>query len=76
MTTRSARTPTHLAAALKQNSRAADAFRNLSPSHKRQYIHWIVEAKQAQTRQRRIEQTIQRVTAHKPRNSQQIKRGR
>ena len=36
-------------------------FDALSYSHRREYVQWIEEAKRPATRQRRIEQTVQRV---------------
>ena len=38
-------------------------FDALSYSHRREYVQWIEEAKRAGTRQRRIEQTVERVGA-------------
>lgn len=62
------RTPADLAAALKGNPRAAAAFKAFSPSHKREYIAWITEARQPATRQRRLKQAIEWIAQAKPRN--------
>jgi uncharacterized protein YdeI (YjbR/CyaY-like superfamily) len=62
------RTPADLAAALKANARAASIFRAFPPSHRRDYIEWITEAKQPATRARRLEQAVTWIAAGKPRN--------
>ncbi|MDE0288699.1 MAG: YdeI/OmpD-associated family protein [bacterium] len=51
-------TPEDLAAALDSEPEARDAFRRLPPSHRREYLDWIGEAKRLDTRHRRIEKTI------------------
>jgi hypothetical protein len=38
-------TPSDLDAALKKNEKAAETFKNFSPSHRREYIEWITEAR-------------------------------
>jgi hypothetical protein len=38
-----------------------DSFRALSYSHQREYVSWIADAKKAETRARRIGQTIDRI---------------
>ena len=60
--------PPDLAAALKKNARARATFEGFSPSHKREYIEWIVEAKREETRQRRLGQAIEMLTEGKTRN--------
>ena len=62
------RVPPDLLKALKSNPRAAVAFKGFSPSHKREYIEWITEAKQPSTRARRLEQAIAWIAQGKPRN--------
>ena len=51
---RRVRVPRDLEAALSADSRAADAFRRLSYTHRREYVEWVEEAKRAETRERRI----------------------
>jgi hypothetical protein len=51
--------PAALKAALATNSTALDAFKALAPSHQREYVQWITEAKTAPTRDRRLATTIQ-----------------
>ena len=60
--------PAILAAALKKNPAAAKTFADFAPSHRKEYIEWIREAKTAETRQRRVDQTIEWVSAGKSRN--------
>lgn len=47
-----------LLAAFAKAPKAHKAFDALSPSHQREYLQWIAGAKRAETRARRIEQTI------------------
>ena len=51
--------PAELAAALKKNKKAQAAFEGFSPSHRREYIEWIVEAKTDATRDKRVATTIE-----------------
>jgi uncharacterized protein YdeI (YjbR/CyaY-like superfamily) len=53
--------PDDLAAALDEDATAADAWARLAPSHKKLYLSWIGEAKRADTRARRIAETVRRV---------------
>ncbi len=46
--------PDYFLAALKKNKKALTTFENFSPSHKREYVEWIVEAKREATRAKRI----------------------
>jgi uncharacterized protein DUF1905/bacteriocin resistance YdeI/OmpD-like protein len=50
-----------LASALDEAG-ARPAFDALSFSHRREYVTWIDEAKRPETRQRRITQTVERIT--------------
>ena len=50
--------PADLAAAFKKNKKANAAFNALPPSHRREYIEWITGAKGAETRARRLAQSI------------------
>jgi hypothetical protein len=52
------RVPAELARALRRNKAAAAAFKALAPSHKREYVGFVTEAKRPETRARRIAQTI------------------
>lgn len=61
-------TPEELLKALKKNKAAHKAFENFSPSHRREYIEWITEAKTEATRDKRIQTTIEWLTEGKSRN--------
>jgi uncharacterized protein YdeI (YjbR/CyaY-like superfamily) len=63
-----AKVPADLATALKKNKAAAKAFDNFSPSHRREYIEWITEARRDETRQKRVATTIEWLAEGKPRN--------
>lgn len=60
--------PPDLIKALKLNTKARITFEGFSPSHKREYVEWIVEAKTAETRQRRVGQALEWMSEGKPRN--------
>jgi uncharacterized protein YdeI (YjbR/CyaY-like superfamily) len=60
--------PADLKAALAGDARARATFEALPPSHKREYVEWIVEAKRPQTRSRRLQTTLQWLAAGKRRN--------
>jgi uncharacterized protein YdeI (YjbR/CyaY-like superfamily) len=60
--------PEDLAAALKKNKAAAKAFADFSPSHQREYIEWITEAKRAETRAKRLATALEWLAEGKPRN--------
>ncbi len=62
------RTPPDLLAALKKNRRALAAFEAFPPSHRREYIEWITEAKRDETRRRRLETAVSWMAEGKPRN--------
>jgi uncharacterized protein YdeI (YjbR/CyaY-like superfamily) len=53
--------PPDLAAALAAEPAADRAFRALPPSHRREYLAWIAEAKMPDTRRRRIAKAVQMV---------------
>ena len=60
--------PPDLRAALKTNKKALATFEAFSPSHKREYVEWITEAKQDATRAKRLATTIEWLAEGKPRN--------
>jgi uncharacterized protein YdeI (YjbR/CyaY-like superfamily) len=66
--------PDDLRAALKKNKKAQKAFEAFSPSHRREYIEWITEAKQQATRDKRLATTIEWLAEGKPRNWKYMKR--
>ena len=59
-TPRSVSVPSDLAAALKA-AKARTKFDALSFSHQREYVTWIEGAKRADTRQRRVAETVERL---------------
>lgn len=60
--------PDDLAAALKKNAAAAKTFEKFPPSHRREYVAWITEAKREETRAKRVAQTIEWLAEGKSRN--------
>ena len=60
--------PGYFTAALSKNAKARSAFENFSPSHQREYVEWITEAKRDETRANRIATTIQWLKQGKSRN--------
>jgi uncharacterized protein YdeI (YjbR/CyaY-like superfamily) len=60
--------PADLASALRKNARARATFDAFSPSHKREYLEWITEAKGEETRKKRLETAIEWMAEGKPRN--------
>lgn len=53
--------PPELAAALKTNPAARAAWEQLAPSHRREYVGYITEAKKPETRARRANGSIERM---------------
>jgi hypothetical protein len=53
--------PDDLAAALEDHPEVANAFDDLSFTHRREYVEWVEEAKRPETRARRIAATVERV---------------
>jgi uncharacterized protein YdeI (YjbR/CyaY-like superfamily) len=66
--------PADLKRALTANKKAKEVYDKFSPSHKREYLEWITEAKTDETRNRRIETTIEWLKEGKPRNWKYMKR--
>jgi uncharacterized protein YdeI (YjbR/CyaY-like superfamily) len=60
--------PDDLSAALRANAKARATFEKFPPSHKREYIDWITEAKTQATRARRLETAVEWMAEGKPRN--------
>jgi hypothetical protein len=57
-----------LKTALAKNRKARETFEGFSPSHRREYVEWIAEAKGDDTRKRRIATAIEWLSEGKPRN--------
>ena len=67
--------PADLAAAFRTNKKAQAGFDGFSPSHKREYLEWITEAKTDETRARRLAQAIAWMAEGKSRNWKYERRG-
>lgn len=63
-----AKVPSELASALKKNRKAAATFETFPPSHRREYIEWIAEAKRPETKDKRLAQAIEWIAEGKSRN--------
>jgi uncharacterized protein YdeI (YjbR/CyaY-like superfamily) len=60
--------PAYMRTALGRNTKAKTAFDAFSPSHRREYVEWITEAKTEATRDKRLEQAIEWIAEGKSRN--------
>jgi hypothetical protein len=58
--------PDDLARAIAHDGKLGTAWRDLSPAHRREHVKHVLEAKQAETRARRIAKTIEALRAAKP----------
>lgn len=66
--------PPDLLAALKGCPSAAKTFEAFSPSHRREYIAWILDAKTETTRRKRIRTAIEWMSEGKPQNWRYLKK--
>jgi uncharacterized protein YdeI (YjbR/CyaY-like superfamily) len=57
--------PAYIARALKANPKAWKFFRELAPGYRRQFVGWIHTAKQPETRERRLRESIRVLAAGK-----------
>lgn len=60
--------PPALAAALEAAPEAKRVFDALAPSHRREYVEWVADAKREETRDKRIVQAIEWLTEGKKRH--------
>ncbi len=60
--------PPAFAAAIKKNAKAKKAFDAFPPSHKREYLEWITDAKREEKRAKRIGQAVELMSEGKSRN--------
>lgn len=60
--------PPYMLAALKKNKKAHAAWQQFPPSHQREYIQWITEAKTEETRLRRLDTAVAWIAEGKGRN--------
>ena len=65
--------PADLLAALAKNKKASATFENFPPGQRREYIAWVVEAKQTATREQRIKTAVEWMAEGKPRNWKYMK---
>ncbi len=61
-------TPPEFLIMLADNATAKTHFENFSPSKKKEYIEWFVDAKSDVTRQKRMEQALEWISEGKSRN--------
>jgi len=67
--------PADFMKALRANRKALAVFTAFSPSHKREYIEWISEAKTAETRQRRMATALEWLSEGKARHWKYLNQG-
>ena len=60
--------PNYFLKALKKNKSALKTFNDFSPSHKREYVEWITEAKSEATKIKRLSTAIEWLSEGKSRN--------
>jgi len=60
--------PEALTAALKKNKKANTVFEQFAPSHRKEYIQWITEAKTDTTRDKRIAEALVSMAEGKGKN--------
>jgi len=66
--------PDYFLKQLKKNKKAFATFHSFSPSHKREYVEWIIEAKTDETKNRRMESAIEWMSEGKSRNWKYVKK--
>lgn len=60
--------PSDLTKALDASSAARATFDGFAPSHRREYVEWILDAKRDETRARRVAQTVEWLAEGRKRN--------
>ena len=65
--------PADLLSALAKNKKAHATFENFPPGQRREYISWVIEAKQAETRANRIKTAVEWMSEGKVRNWKYMK---
>ncbi len=58
-------TPAFITRALRANRKAWEYFNGLAPSHRRQYVGWIMLAKRPETRERRLREAVTRLAQNR-----------
>ena len=57
--------PRFMSDALKKTKRAWENFNSLAPSYRRDYVHWVTDAKRAETRERRLAEAARLLSENK-----------
>src|SRR5262245_22829616 len=60
--------PPYFMTAVRKNKKALKTFEAFAPSCKREYVEWVVEAKQDETRKKRLDQAVEWMAQGKKRN--------
>lgn len=60
--------PAYITAALKKNKKAFYTFEEFSPSHRKEYVQWITEAKTEETRLKRMDTMMEWLVEGKTRH--------
>lgn len=60
--------PPYLKALLKKHPKAAAVFEAFSPSHKKEYVEWVIDAKTEATREKRMATMLEWLAEGKSRN--------
>lgn len=60
--------PDYFRSALERNKQALATFEAFRPSHQREYVEWVTQAKQEATRERRLATALEWLAEGKPRN--------
>jgi uncharacterized protein YdeI (YjbR/CyaY-like superfamily) len=60
--------PPELRGALARNRKAAATFESFSPSQRREYVEWVIEAKRDETKAKRVAQAVEWLAEGKQRN--------
>ncbi|RYD74407.1 MAG: hypothetical protein EOP53_18340, partial [Sphingobacteriales bacterium] len=60
--------PDYFVDALSQNEAAKKTYENFPPSHRREYLTWITEAKTEATRLKRLDKAIEQLAEGKNQN--------
>ena len=60
--------PEYFTKDISKNKKALVAFEKFSPSHKKEYVQWVTEAKAEETRNRRMNKAIEMIAEGKGRN--------
>lgn len=66
--------PAYFTKALQKNKKALSFFTEFSTSAKKEYVSWVDEAKSEETRNKRMEQSIEWLAEGKPRNWKYMKK--